>query len=115
VSERVAADLDQNDIDPRNGTTPGPVAVAGFEEPSLVFALGTRTQLTDAAGAAEAISQGRPAIVEGRQIAAFKQAVIVQDTKAKLVEHVPGFNYSKGKPVDLFLYRSLEPMPGDSK
>jgi 4-amino-4-deoxy-L-arabinose transferase-like glycosyltransferase len=115
VSERAAADLDQADIDPRNGVTPGPVAVAGFEEPSLVFALGTRTQLTDAAGAAAAISQGRPAIIESRQIAAFKQAVTDRGTRAKLVEHVPGFNYSKGRTVDLFLYRSLEPMPGDSQ
>jgi 4-amino-4-deoxy-L-arabinose transferase-like glycosyltransferase len=115
VSGRAAAALDQADIDPRNGVTPGPVAVAGFEEPSLVFALGTRTQLTDAAGAAQAISQGRPAIVESRQIAAFKKAVTDEETRAKLVGHVPGFNYSKGRPVDLFLYRSLEPMPGDSQ
>jgi hypothetical protein len=115
VSERVAVDLDEADIDPRNGVTPGPVAVAGFEEPSLVFALGSRTELTDANGAAIAIAQGRPAIVEGHAIGAFKQAVIDHGTRAKLVRHVPGFNYSKGKAVDLFLYRSLEPMPGDSQ
>jgi hypothetical protein len=115
VSERVAADLDEADIDPRNGVTPGPVAVAGFEEPSLVFALGSRTELTDANGAAIAIAQGRPAIVEGHEIAGFKQAVIDHGTRAKLVKHVTGLNYSKGKPVDLFLYRSLEPMPGDSQ
>jgi 4-amino-4-deoxy-L-arabinose transferase-like glycosyltransferase len=114
VSERAAAELDQADIDPRNGVTPGPVAVAGFEEPSLVFVLGTRTQLTDAAGAALAISEGRPAIVESRQVAAFKKALVEDETSAKLVEHVAGLNYSKGKPVDLFLYRSLEPMPGDT-
>lgn len=114
VSERAAAALDQADIDPRNGVTPGPVAVTGFEEPSLVFTLGTRTQLTDAEGAAEAISRGRPAIVEGRQVAAFKSGLLAYDTRARLVAHVDGLNYSKGKPVDLFLYRSLEPMPGDT-
>ena len=114
VSERAAAELDRADIDPRNGVTPGPVAVAGFEEPSLVFALGTRTQLTDAEGAAEAISQGRPAIIEGREVAAFKRGLLAYDTQAKLVDHIPGLNYSKGRPVDLFLYRSLEPMPGDT-
>ena len=75
VSERAAAALDQADIDPRNGVTPGPVAVAGYEEPSLVCALGTRTLLTDGEGAAEAISQGRPAIVEGKQVAAVKKSL----------------------------------------
>jgi hypothetical protein len=114
ISERAAARLDAADIDPRNGVTPGPVAVTGYEEPSLVFALGTRTQLTDAEGAAEAISRGRPAIVEARQVAAFKKGLLAYDTSARLVAHVTGLNYSKGKPVDLFLYRSLEPMPGDS-
>ena len=44
--------------------------MAGYHEPSLVFSLGTETELTDAQGAADAIAEGRPAIVEDAREAA---------------------------------------------
>ena len=40
------------------------MAVAGYAEPSLVFALGTATELDGAAEAAQAVVESRPAIVE---------------------------------------------------
>ena len=109
VSRRVAHALAAADIDPRNGVTPGPVTVAGYAEPSLVFALGTRTELGDAEMAASAISQGRPAIVEAGQLKEFQELLGMQHAGAAVAGEVRGLNYSKGKPVDLFLYRSLEP------
>ena len=108
VSTRTAAALKRAGIDPRNGVTPGPVAVAGYEEPSLVFLLGARTELGDAQAAAAAISDGRPAIVEARQLPAFLSELKVDDASATPVGEVNGLDYSKGHAVSLFLYRSLE-------
>lgn len=108
VSERAAKALEAAGIDPRNGVTPGPVAVAGYAEPSLVFLLGARTELTDGPSAADAIADGRPAIVEAHEQAAFLETLEADRARAALAGEVKGLNYSKGKPVDLFLYRSLE-------
>ncbi len=58
-------------LDPRNGVTPGQVAVAGYAEPSLVFLLGSDPELDIGAGAAQALEVGRPALVEQRQATAF--------------------------------------------
>jgi len=108
VSTRAAEALKRADIDPRNGVTPGPVAVAGYGEPSIVFLLGAETELGEADDAASAISDGRPAIVEVRQRPAFLAALKTQDGRAAPAGEVKGLDYSTGKPVDLFLYRSLE-------
>ncbi len=112
VSPRVAEALKRAGIDPRNGVTPGPVAVAGYGEPSMVFLLGAHTELGEADDAASAISDGRPAIVEARQRAAFLAALKTQDGAAAPAGEVKGLDYSTGKPVDLFLYRSLETAAG---
>ena len=68
VAKRTAQALRQAGIDPRNGVTPGPVAVAGFDEPSIIFALGARTELDRGEMAAAAISQGRPAVVSAAEL-----------------------------------------------
>ena len=108
VSSRVAQAVRRANLDPRNGVIPGPIAVAGYAEPSLVFLLGTRTELGDAAAAAVAIADGRPAIVEAREQTGFLNALKDEDARAVPAGEVKGLNYSKGKPVDLILYRSLE-------
>jgi 4-amino-4-deoxy-L-arabinose transferase-like glycosyltransferase len=113
VAKRTTKALDAARIDPRNGITPGPVAITGFHEPSIVFSLGTETALTDAQGAADAIAEGRPAVVEKGQLAAFLDAVRAYGVTAAPAGEVRGLNYSKGDPVDLFLYRSTVTMPGD--
>ncbi len=108
VSDRVAAAVKRAGIDPRNGVTPGPVSVAGYGEPSIVFLLGTRTELGAGEMAAAAISDGRPAVVERHELAEFLEALKAQEAHAAIAGEVKGLDYSKGKPVDLFLYRSLE-------
>jgi hypothetical protein len=65
--------LEQADLHPRLGR-PGPVAITGYHEPSFVFLTGRETELTDPAGAARALAEGRPAIVEERDEAAFRDA-----------------------------------------
>ena len=72
VSRAAAEALASRNLDPRNGVTPGPVAVAGYAEPSLVFLLGTSTELGTPEDAADAISDGEPALVEAKQDAAFR-------------------------------------------
>ena len=47
-SQRVVAALQAHDLDPTDGIVQGPVTVAGYDEPSLVFALGAETEFTDA-------------------------------------------------------------------
>ena len=108
VSGHIAAAVKRLGIDPRNGVTPGPISVAGYGEPSIVFLLGTRTELGTGEVAAAAISEGRPAVVEAHELKEFGEALRAQEARAALVGEVKGINYSKGKPVDLFLYRSLE-------
>ena len=73
-----------------------------------MFLLGTRTELGDADDAAAAISEGRPAIVEQSQLGPFQAALKADDARAQPAAEVKGLDYSKGKPVDLVLYRSLE-------
>ncbi len=108
VSSRVAAAVKRAKLDPRNGVTPGPIAVAGYSEPSMIFLLGTRTELGTGEVAAAAVSEGRPAIVERHELKEFQEALKAQEARALPAAEVKGIDYSKGKPVDLFLYRSLE-------
>ncbi len=100
-------------LDPRNGVTPGPVAAVGYAEPSLVFALGTGTELDGPEDAADAVADGEPALVEKRQDAAFRTALAAQKLTATAVGDAKGIDYSTGKPVDLILYRSDVPQPKD--
>lgn len=92
------------ELHPRQGKAPGPVAITGFHEPSFVFLTGTTTQLTDAAGAARALAEGRPAIVEARDAETFRQALAATGVPGRAVTTVQGHNYSNGDDVSLTLY-----------
>ena len=90
-------------LHPRQGRV-GPIAVTGFHEPSLVFLTGRDTELTDAAGAARALAEGRPVIVEGRDADAFREAAADLGVAGRAVGVVNGHNYSKGDDVSLTVY-----------
>jgi 4-amino-4-deoxy-L-arabinose transferase-like glycosyltransferase len=111
VSQAAADLIATRDLDPRNGVTPGPVAVVGYAEPSLVFLLGTFTELDTPQDAADAVADGEPAIVERKQDGAFQQALRAAGVKATAVGEIKGLDYSIGKPADLRLYRSDAPPP----
>lgn len=115
VSRNAADLLAARNLDPRNGVTPGPVAVVGYAEPSLVFLLGTDTELDDVEDAADSIAAGEPALVEKRQDTAFRAALAEQSARATVVGETRGLDYSTGKPVDLILYRSDAPPPRDDE
>ena len=84
----------------------GPVVVAGYAEPSLVFLLGTDTVLTDGTNAAVNLAKGPGALslVADREEADFQAAAAANHIHPVSVGAVTGFNYSRGKPVTLTAY-----------
>jgi 4-amino-4-deoxy-L-arabinose transferase-like glycosyltransferase len=84
-------------------------ASAGYEEPSLVFLAGTKTRLTDAAGAADFLLPGgcRFAFVEARQQRAFAlraEAIGLRYNRGPLVE---GYDISIGKSVSIAVFETV--------
>jgi hypothetical protein len=86
-------------------------AAAGYQEPSLVFLVGTATQLTDTAGAAEFLRGGecRFAFIEAHQERAFAQRAEVIGLRYSAGPRVEGFNISTGQPITIAVYRSAGP------
>jgi 4-amino-4-deoxy-L-arabinose transferase-like glycosyltransferase len=104
LSARLERALHDARLLPRQGVAEAPVAAAGFAEPSLVFALGTATELDGPAEAAQAVIENRPAIVEAKEDAAFRAALAAQGGQAREVAEVDGVNYSKGDALRLKVY-----------
>ncbi|WP_224814265.1 glycosyltransferase family 39 protein [Hasllibacter sp. MH4015] len=103
ISDRLAA------ATAAHGCLSGPVAIAGFGEPSAVFRLGTETLLTDAEGALAHLSQG-----PGR--AAWIDPALVPGTPGGVadVTEVSGINIGNFSPVTLRLFLSPGvPAPAD--
>lgn len=105
LSQRIELALASSNLAPREGVTPGPVEVAGYAEPSLVFALGTTTGLGGPAEAVKAIREGRPAVVEAREKAEFLTAMKTAGLTPRPVKTVNGIDYSNGDEMSLTLYR----------
>ena len=103
VSPQLDRMLYANDLHPRQGR-PGPITIAGYHEPSFVFLTGKDTQLGSAEDAAEALAEGRPAIVEAREADAFRAAAARIGVTGRAVGEVRGYNYSQGDDVDLVIY-----------
>jgi 4-amino-4-deoxy-L-arabinose transferase-like glycosyltransferase len=81
----------------------GPLASAGFHEPSLPFLVGTGTRLVpDGAAAAAHLNAGpgNLALVRDRYDAGFREAA----PDARLLATFEGFNYSRGQGLVLHLY-----------
>jgi 4-amino-4-deoxy-L-arabinose transferase-like glycosyltransferase len=104
LSKRTEAQLAKAHLLPRQGFSPAPVAVAGYAEPSLVFALGTPTDLGDVPEAADAISDLRPAVVEGHEDAAFQAELKARGLTARPMGEVRGLDYSNGHDTTLRIY-----------
>jgi 4-amino-4-deoxy-L-arabinose transferase-like glycosyltransferase len=102
LSERVARSLSRTWA--AEGGSAGPVSVAGYAEPSLVFLLGAPTVLGSPADAAEAIAEGRAAVVDDKAASAFQAALAADQTSARQTDVVRGLNYSSGHAQTLRLY-----------
>lgn len=109
LSNRVVDSLAAAGANPIEGVAQGPVTVAGYAEPSLVFLLGADTQLGGPREAAQAIAEGRPAIVESREDAAFKAELGEAGASTRLTGTVRGLDYSKGRAEILRVYKPVAP------
>jgi 4-amino-4-deoxy-L-arabinose transferase-like glycosyltransferase len=81
-----------------------------YEEPSLIFLLGTGTRFTDSAGAAEFLHGGacRFALIDARSERSFVQHADAIGLHYTLSQHIDGYNISIGRPVALDIFRSME-------
>jgi 4-amino-4-deoxy-L-arabinose transferase-like glycosyltransferase len=103
ASSRIATAVAAAGLDPRAGVTPGPVAVVGYGEPSLDFALGGQTDSLSPQDAAAALRTGRPVIVEARQEDAFLAAARASGPVRHAGE-AEGYDYATGSAISLELY-----------
>jgi hypothetical protein len=87
---------------------PAQVVTAGYQEPSLVFLLGTETGMVDGADAAEFLRPGgcRFALVEARHERAFLRRADAIGLRYASPQRFEGFNYSVGRAVSIAVYRS---------
>lgn len=111
LSQRTEKMLEDARLLPRQGFIAAPVAVAGYAEPSLVFALGTPTDLGDVPEAIAALADERPAVVEGREQAQFEAALKAAGIKARQIGKVEGLDYSNGDETTLRIYA---PVPSEA-
>ena len=100
VVETLAAHTDPN------RQPPGLVAV-GYQEPSLVFLAGTGTVLAAPEGAAAHLLKrpGDVALVRRDYMQPFLDALADKGARAQRFAVVRGWNYSKGKSLELGFYR----------
>jgi len=83
-----------------------PPALAGYQEPSMLFALGKDVLLTNGAGAAESGAKlGGLALVEDAEQGDFLARLAELQADASIVGDVSGFNYSRGRKVHVTIYR----------
>jgi 4-amino-4-deoxy-L-arabinose transferase-like glycosyltransferase len=87
------------------------VASAGFEEPSLVFLVGTGTELVDGDGAARFLAEGgcRIALVTTSNEPAFSTKLAALSKQAQLLEEVAGMNIGKVKKDAIGVYSLRTP------
>ncbi len=107
ISPRVSTALEDAGRHPlKDGA--GPVALAGYHEPSAVFLLGTQTQLVDGAAAGRALAAGSvsAAIIDQPNEAAFQSAFPATAPQPVRLTVIEGLNYSNGRRVSLTIYVS---------
>jgi 4-amino-4-deoxy-L-arabinose transferase-like glycosyltransferase len=80
-----------------------------YQEPSLVFLVGTDTRFTDGAGAAQFLSGGHChfALVDARSGRSFVQRANSLGVRYLLAGRIEGYNISIGRPVSLAVYRAM--------
>jgi hypothetical protein len=85
------------------------VASTGYQEPSLVFLLGTDTRFTDGAGAAEFLRKGpcHFALIDAHSERGFVQKANAIGLRYALSQRIDGYNISVGQPVALTIFRSV--------
>jgi 4-amino-4-deoxy-L-arabinose transferase-like glycosyltransferase len=109
-----APKLDQFQVSPRlqalveRHQKPGdpPPVLAGYTEPSAMFLIGTETRLGNGTNAADvSAAQGGLAAVEDGQRPRFLARLAELEADAQPIDGLYGYNYSRGRPVHITLYR----------
>lgn len=87
------------------------VSTYNYQEPSLVFLLGTETKFTDGPGAAEFLHEGpcRFALIDARSERAFVQRANALNVRFTLGNRIDGFNISNGKRFSMAVFHSAAP------
>jgi 4-amino-4-deoxy-L-arabinose transferase-like glycosyltransferase len=87
---------------------PQVVSTFAYQEPSLVFLVGTETRFSDGAGAADFLRTGSChfALVDPRSERSFAQRAESTGLRYSFSQRVEGYNISIGKPVVLTVFRS---------
>jgi hypothetical protein len=102
-SAMIADEIHATDCkDPRVAST------FSYQEPSLVFLLGTDTRFTDGAGAADFLRSGpcHFALIDPRSERSFVQRAESVALRYSLIQRIEGYNISIGKPVSMTVFRS---------
>jgi 4-amino-4-deoxy-L-arabinose transferase-like glycosyltransferase len=105
-TQRIMRALAANDLDPRKGLAVGPVAAAGYQEPSLVFSLGASTETGGGEIAAQAIADGRPAIVEAGEEPAFRTGLRRLGATAEAIGRIEAYDYAAAREIAVTVYRA---------
>jgi 4-amino-4-deoxy-L-arabinose transferase-like glycosyltransferase len=81
-----------------------------YQEPSLVFLVGTHTRFTDGGGAADFLRAGacRFALIDPRNERSFVAHANAIGLRYTLMQRIEGYNISIGKKVAMTLFRSAE-------
>jgi 4-amino-4-deoxy-L-arabinose transferase-like glycosyltransferase len=74
-----------------------PLVAVGYNEPSLVFMLGTDLRLESPRGAADLLAHGGEVLVNDREQAALQQALGARGLTARALGQVEGTDYSNGR------------------
>jgi 4-amino-4-deoxy-L-arabinose transferase-like glycosyltransferase len=98
-----------NDLRATGCEAPQVAATGYYQEPSLVFLLGTKTLFTSGAGAAEFLQRGpcHFALIDARSEGNFIQRANAIGLRYALAERMAGYNVSIGRPVALAVFRSM--------
>lgn len=86
-----------------------PVLSVGYNEPSLVFLLGTATRLVTAAPAHQQLSGAGMALVGDREDAAFRKSLATRGLNLHSIDRVTGVDYSAGGGRVILTLYDLEP------
>ncbi|RTZ89918.1 MAG: hypothetical protein DSY91_07110, partial [Deltaproteobacteria bacterium] len=93
------------------GTGKKVLASVGYHEPSLVFWLGTRTRIDSLQEAIKDLEKNR--LTHLLVFEEFKEPLLMatkrRGIRLKMIRHFRGFNYSKGKWRNLYLFKVVSP------
>ena len=82
-----------------------------YQEPSLVFLLGTDTRFTDGAGAAEFMNAGpcRFALVDARSERSFMQRANSVGLRYTLMQRIDGLQHQQRQAFAMTVFRTADP------